>query len=433
MPQAFQGAAGTGIGSIPRCRRAFWVLLSFLFKPVRTWFDFFVRKAVHNLPMTLISTTDALASFCAGLRGAPYITVDTEFMRERTYWAKLCLIQVAGPDAAACIDPLAEGIDLAPLYALFDDPKIVKVFHAARQDIEIFVQATGRVPLPLFDTQVAGMVCGFGESVSYETIATKLADAKIDKSSRFTDWSLRPLTDKQITYALADVTHLRVVYEKLRQQLLETGRGSWIDDEMEILCDPGTYQLDPNEAWKKIKLRIEKPKLAVLAREIAAWREREARRLNIPRGRIFKDETLMEIAHQAPQTVEALARTRGLSQGQAEGRVGEELLAAVRQALETPPADWPVLEAKKAPMRGNSAMLDLLRVLLKQVSDEHDVAPRLIASADDLDRLASEKEPDVKALKGWRFEIFGRSAMALKRGEVALAVRGRKIVLMDAR
>ena len=259
----------------------------------------------------LITTTDELRRFCDSLAGNPYVTVDTEFMRERSYWSKLCLVQLAGPNEAVAVDPLAEGIDLSPLYALMANPQIIKVFHAARQDVEIFVNATGVVPTPMFDTQVAAMVCGFGEAASYETLVDKLTGARVDKSSRFTDWSQRPLTDRQIEYGLADVTHLRVVYEKLKAQVEKNNRAEWVKEEMAVLLNPATYVVQPQDAWRRLKLRSDKPRLRALLREIAAWRELEAQRLNVPRGRVMKDEPLLEIAHHAPETEADLSRTRG--------------------------------------------------------------------------------------------------------------------------
>lgn len=377
-----------------------------------------------------ITTTSQLAAFCASLAGEAYVTVDTEFMRERTYWSKLCLVQLGGAKGAVAVDPLAEGIDLAPLYRLMADPKILKVFHAARQDVEIFVNATGQVPTPLFDTQVAAMVCGFGESASYETLADKLAGARIDKSSRFTDWSARPLTEKQVTYALGDVTHLRVVYEKLRAQLEKSGRAAWVQEEMAILTAPATYQTEPQEAWRRLKLRTDKPKLRAVLREVAAWREIEAQRLNVPRGRVMKDETLLEVAHHAPATATELSRTRGLHTGFAESRQGQEILAAVAHALSLPSSQYPAGETRRVMPQGAGAVLDLLKVLLKQVSEEHGVAVKLIATADDLEAMVVDDAADVPPLRGWRRELFGNSALALKRGELALAIKGRKVAVL---
>lgn len=378
--------------------------------------------------MSLITTTAELQAFCAALAGAEYVTVDTEFMRERTYYAKLCLIQLGGPGAAVAIDPLAEGIDLTPLYDLLDNPKILKVFHAARQDIEIFVNLTGRVPAPIFDTQVAAMVCGYGEAASYETLATSLASAKIDKSSRFTDWAHRPLTDRQVEYALADVTHLRKVYDKLAARLQKTSRTEWVREEMAVLTDLKTYQVDPHEIWRRLRLRNDKPRTRAVLRELAAWREKEAQRANLPRARVMKDETLLEIAQHHPTSTHDLSRTRGLPQGFAEGRHGTAILDAITRALAIPLEECPAGEARRNLPSGIGATVDLLKVLLHQISDANDVAAKLIATSDELDLLAAEEEPDIKPLRGWRRTLFGDAALALKRGEIALAVSKRKIV-----
>ena len=378
--------------------------------------------------MELITTTAALNAFCASLTDAKYVTVDTEFMRERTYYSKLCLVQLGGPNDAVAIDPLADGINLQSLFELMDNANILKVFHAARQDIEIFVNLTGRVPAPLFDTQVAAMVCGYGESISYEALARGLADAAIDKSSRFTDWSRRPLTDKQVAYALADVTHLRIVYEKLAKQISESNREEWVAEEMAILTDLHTYQVDPYELWKKLKLRNDKPRRRAILREITAWREKEAQQSNLPRGRILKDEQLLEIAHQAPKDSQELSSMRGLSQGFSDGRLGASLLQAIDRGLSIPLDECPAGEARKKNANGSAAIVELLKVLLRQVSDEHGVAVKLIASAEDLERLASESYPDIKPLKGWRRKLFGDVALAFKNGELALAISKNKIV-----
>ncbi|MGP1394327.1 MAG: ribonuclease D [Inquilinaceae bacterium] len=377
--------------------------------------------------MTMITDTDALAAFCKRQAKATFITVDTEFMRENTYWPILCLVQVAGPDESAAIDPMAEGLSLDPLYALLANPKVLKVFHAARQDVEIFVKLTGAVPKPVFDTQIAAMVCGFGDSVGYETLVTKLAGARIDKSSRFTDWSRRPLTEKQITYALADVIHLRPVYEKLEQRLARTDRAAWLEEEMAVLTDPATYVTEPRTAWKRLKTRSSDPRFLARLRELAAWREEEAQARDLPRGRMLRDEALLEIAANAPATPEDLARTRGLSKGMASGRQGAALLDAVRRGQETPPDQRPTPPVRRDPPAGIGPTMDLLRVLLKMRCEEYDVAQKLVASAGDLERIASEEAADVPALHGWRREVFGEAAEALKRGELALAINGRRL------
>ncbi|WP_207476198.1 ribonuclease D [Arenibaculum pallidiluteum] len=380
--------------------------------------------------MTPISTTEDLASLCQRLRTAEYVTVDTEFMRERTFWPKLCLVQLAGPDEAAIVDPMAEGIDLAPLFELMVDPAVLKVFHAARQDVEIFVHLSGHVPHPIFDTQVAAMVCGFGESVGYETLISKLAGARVDKSSRFTDWSQRPLTERQLQYALSDVTHLRPAYEKLRRKLQKTGRAPWLEEEMAVLTDPGTYTVAPEEAWRRLKVRTDKPRFLAVLREIAAWREREAQRKDLPRARVLRDEALLEIAAHAPTTVDDLARTRGLGRSVAEGRWGTELLAAVKRGLETPAAECPTVEPRIEPPPGLAPIVDLLRVLLKMRCEDQEVAPKLVANGGDLEAIAADDQADVPALKGWRRELFGEDALALKNGRLALAIERKRVKLV---
>jgi ribonuclease D len=373
--------------------------------------------------MKLITTTDALAAFCKPLADAEFITVDTEFMRERTYWPKLCLAQVAGPDDAAAIDALADGIDLSPLDELMANPRVLKVFHAARQDLEIFYLRMNKVPAPLFDTQVAAMVCGHGEAASYESLATKLAKAKIDKSSRFTDWSRRPLSERQISYALSDVTHLRLVYEKLKAQLDRTGRLPWIAEEMAVLNEPGTYRADPDLAWRRLKPRGASPRLLAVLREVAAWRERTAQRIDIPRQRLLRDEQLLEIASHAPKTTEELGMTRGLGRGFAEGWQGRELLEAIEKARALPDSELPTRDKPPEQLRAPGAVVDLLRTLLRLKAEKAGVAGRLVASADELDRLAAGKR-DVSVLKGWRREVFGAEAVDLIEGRLALALDG---------
>ena len=373
--------------------------------------------------MKLITTTDELAAFCKSLAGAEFVAVDTEFMRERTYWPKLCLAQVAGPDEAAAIDALAEGIDLSPLDELMGNPDVLKVFHAARQDLEIFYPRMNKVPGPLFDTQVAAMVCGHGEAASYESLATKLAKARIDKSSRFTDWSRRPLSERQITYAISDVTHLRVVYEALKRQLEKSGRLNWITEEMAVLNDPGTYRADPEHAWRRLKPRGASPRLLGTLKEVAAWRERTAQRIDIPRQRLLRDEQLLEIASHAPKTVEELALTRGLGRGFAEGWQGREILEAIEKARKMPDAQLPTRERAPEQLRAPGAVVDMLRTLLRLKAEQAGVAARLVASADEIDRLAAGKR-DVHVLQGWRNEIFGRDATAMIEGRVALALEG---------
>ncbi|HZS82066.1 MAG TPA: ribonuclease D [Stellaceae bacterium] len=381
--------------------------------------------------MTMIADSAQLAEFCARQSAASFIAVDTEFMRDKTYWPQLCLVQIAGPDDAAAIDALAPDLDLAPLLRLMADPAVLKVFHAARQDVEIFYHLSGAVPMPLFDTQVAAMVCGFGDSVSYETLAGKLAGARIDKSSRFTDWSHRPLTERQVQYALADVVHLRRVYEKLRVSLDRTGRAGWLEEEMAELTDPATYRLDPAEAWRRFRTRSGNRRFLAVLRELAAWRETAAQQRNLPRNRIVRDEQLLEIAAHAPASTAELARTRGLGKGLAEGRFGAEMLAAIARALALPESEHPPLPARQEAPPGLGPLVDLLRVLLKLRCEENGVAQKLVANAEDLELLAATDDAQIRALSGWRFDLFGRDALALKHGTLALTAAGRKIKVVS--
>jgi ribonuclease D len=380
----------------------------------------------------LITTTDDLSAFRERLRGAAFVTVDTEFLREKTYYPQLCLVQVGGPDEAAAIDPLAPGIDLAPLFDLMDDPGTLKVFHAARQDVEIFLNLTGRIPTPIFDTQIAAMVCGFGESVSYEQLAGRLAGARIDKSSRFTDWSARPLTERQVVYALSDVTHLRPVYEKLEKRIAKSERSHWLAEEVAILTDPGTYRVDPDMAWRRFRLRSsEKPRFLAVLKELAAWREREAQRKDLPRNRVLRDEAVLEIAAHAPTTVDDLARTRGFGRAAAEGRYGQEILQAITRGLELPADAVPRPDTRPEPAGGTGPTVELLKVLLKLVCDESEVAAKLVASSADLEAIAADDEADVPAMHGWRRDLFGERAIGLKTGRTALAISGRRVVAVD--
>jgi len=378
-----------------------------------------------------ITTTAELAGFCAAMADTPYVTVDTEFLRETTFWPKLCLVQVAGPADARVIDPLAEGIDLAPLYDLMRNPAVLKVFHAARQDLEIFARQMGEVPAPLFDTQIAAMVCGFGDQVAYETLAVKLANGNIDKSSRFTDWSRRPLTEKQIRYALSDVTYLRKVYEKLDSRLRKSGRATWLDAEMATLNDPATYDLPPMEAWRRLKPRVTRPEYLAALQAIAAWRENEARARDIPRQRILRDEALMEIAAHVPKSPDDLMHIRGLSKGFAEGKMGHGLFTALQARLADPRETFPQMEREPDLPRGIGPLVELLKVLLKLKCDEHDVAQKLVSSSSDLEKIAADDDAAVPAMRGWRRELFGNDALRLKRGELALAAQGTRIRLVE--
>ncbi len=383
------------------------------------------------MPERIITTTLALAAFCDRLADAEFITVDTEFMRESTFWPILCLAQIGGPDEARAIDALADGIDLAPLFDLLANPKILKVFHAARQDMEIFSLLMDRLPAPLFDTQVAAMVCGFGDSVGYETLVAKLAKASVDKSSRFTDWSLRPLSQRQIDYALGDVTHLRVAYEKLARKLSDNGHESWLSEEMAVLTDPATYAPDPELAFRRLKVRNASPRTLAVLRELAAWRELEARRLDVPRNRVLRDEALLEIAHHAPATIDALKRTRGLGRRMAEGAAGQAILEAVERGQAVPRADCPRPRSKPSLPRGLGPVVDLLKVLLKMKCEENDVAQKLVASAADVERLAADGDAaDVPALHGWRRLVFGEDALRLRGGATALAADGKHLKLV---
>lgn len=380
--------------------------------------------------MTVIADSNELAGFCRRQAQAAFITVDTEFMRDRTFWPILCLVQIAGPDEAAVIDPLAAGIDLQPLFALMGNRQVLKVFHAARQDIEIFVNLTGAVPAPIFDTQVAAMVCGFGEAASYETLAGKLAGAQIDKSSRFTDWSQRPLTERQLHYAMADVVPLRTIYDKLAARLAQSGRAAWLDEEMGALTDPETYRLDPALAWRRLKHRSNNRRQLALVQALAAWRETTAQQRDLPRSRVLRDESLLEIAAHAPRSVDELARSRGLGKGFAEGKFGTEILAVIERVLATPESQYPQPAPRREPPQGIGPLVDLLRVLLKLRSEENDVASRLIADAEDLELLAANDRAEIKALAGWRHEIFGRDALDLKHGRLALTAAGKRIKLV---
>ncbi|GAB6051309.1 ribonuclease D [Magnetospira thiophila] len=382
--------------------------------------------------MPVICDSQTLADFCAKLAREPYVTVDTEFLREKTYWPQLCLVQLGGKDECKAVDPLAEGIDLTPLFDLMANEAVIKVFHAARQDLEIFYNLTGRVPHPIFDTQVAAMVCGFGDSVSYENLVTKLAKAKIDKSSRFTDWSRRPLTEKQIVYALDDVIHLRPVFEKLRDKLRQNGRAPWLEEEMEVLSSPATYDPDPRTMYRRIKGRGAKPRTLAVLRELAAWREEAAQARDIPRSRMLRDEAMLEIAHNLPDTIESLARVRGLSEGMAKGTVGKAVLEAVQTGLALPKEDWPDEPSREALPKSAAPVSELLKVLLKLRCQEHDVAQKLLASADDVEQIAAFGEKaKVKTLEGWRLDMFGADALRLRRGELALAVKDGKARVVE--
>lgn len=390
--------------------------------------------AVYRLgSMTIITDTRTLTRLCADLGHADYITVDTEFLRDSTYYSKLCLIQVAGPNGAWIIDALADGLELAPFFELLVAPRTLKVFHAARQDIEIFFHLMDRIPEPVFDSQVAAMVCGFGDAVSYEKLALRLTGARLDKSSRFTDWSRRPLSKRQIDYALGDVTHLRGVYETLADQLDASDRMHWLDEEMAILMAPETYANDAESAWRRLKSRSNDRRYLAVLKEVAAWRERQAQARDVPRNRVLRDEAVLKLAAQAPTSVDDLANMRALPGGFARRREAAELLAAVRHGLETPPEFQPKPESRPGNHQDRIAVVELLKVLLKAKCEEHGVAQKLVATSADLQRIAVEDAPDVPAVKGWRHDLFGADALALKRGEVALAAKGRRIRMVQLR
>ena len=381
--------------------------------------------------MQVISESASLAGFCQRLAEADYVTVDTEFMRVKTYWPQLCLVQLAGPDDAAVVDALAEGLDLAPLLDLMADPKVLKVFHAARQDIEIFHRLSGAVPAPLFDTQIAAMVCGFGDAVGYETLVAKLVKARIDKSMRFTDWSHRPLSDKQLDYALSDVTHLRTAYDKLSRRIERTGRSSWLDEEMGGLTAPGTYAQDPKEAWRRLKTKSSSPRFYAVLREVTAWRESEAQSRDVPRNRVLRDDILLDIAAHGPQSEEELARTRGLARNSRSPRTREGILAAVARGLAMPDDQCPLPPQTKPLPRGLKPVVDLLKVLLQAKCEEFDVARKLVANSNDLEQIAADDRAEVPALSGWRRQVFGDDALALKHGKVALAIDGKALNLVS--
>lgn len=377
--------------------------------------------------MSTITDSAALEALCSRLKAASYICVDTEFMRDTTYWPKLCLVQIAGLGEAVAVDNLAEGLDLAPLHALMADPSVLKVFHSARQDLEIFYNLMGQVPEPIFDTQVAAMVCGFGEAASYELLARKLAGARIDKSSRFADWSRRPLTGRQLDYALSDVLYLGEIHERLRHRLEKSGRAHWLSEEMDILTAAETYDLAPDKAWRRLKTRSNDRRFLGIAKTLAAWREREAQRRDVPRNRVLRDEQILDIAAHAPPDADALARTRGLGGDFARGRMGKAILDAVARGQAIPEDALPESKRQRQAPQGLGPLIDLLKVLLKLRCEENGVAQKLVANSADLELIAADDRADVRALSGWRRALFGADALALKQGRLALKASGRKI------
>ncbi|ODT06546.1 MAG: ribonuclease D [Mesorhizobium sp. SCN 65-20] len=382
--------------------------------------------------MHVITTQEELETAVAALEKSNFVTVDTEFIRETTFWPELCLIQMAAPGTSALVDPLAPGLDLQPFFRLMANEAVTKVFHAARQDIEIIFHLGNLIPHPVFDTQVAAMVCGFGDSVSYEQIVQKVTGGRIDKSSRFTDWRHRPLSDKQLDYALADVTHLIGVYEHLKSELEREDRAHWLTEEMEVLTSRETYDPHPEDAWKRLKMRLRKPQELAVVQAVAAWREREARERNVPRGRVLKDDAIYEIAQQAPRDAAALARLRTTPKGWERSSSAAALLTVVNAALDTPRDQMPRLPKTFQPPEGSSAAAELLKVLLRLVSEKEGVAPKVLASGDDIDRIAAEGEAaDVPALQGWRRAVFGEAALRLVRGEIAIRFDKRRIAIFD--
>jgi ribonuclease D len=380
--------------------------------------------------MDLITTTSELKEACDRLAAHPFVTIDTEFLRESTYFPVLCVAQLASHDEAVVVDALAPGLDLAPFFALMANERVLKVFHAGRQDIEIVWHRAGLIPHPVFDTQVAAMVLGYGDSISYDQLVHRITGDALDKSHRFTDWSRRPLSEAQVLYAISDVTHLRDVYLALAADLERRGRTDWVQEEMEILTSPDTYRLDPERAWERLKARVRKPRdLAVLI-EVAAWREREARTRDIPRGRVLKDDAVGDIAVQAPTTPEKLAGLRSLPRGFERSKWGEAILEAVGRGLTRDPKSLPRLERAKQAANG-AATVELLKVLLRMTAERHAVAAKVIATVEDLERIAADDSADVPALKGWRRELFGDQALALKRGRLALAVEHGRVIAVE--
>lgn len=382
--------------------------------------------------MKIIVDTEELASACEIFARHDFVTVDTEFLRETTFWPQLCLIQLSGPDLDAIVDPLAPGIDLAPFFTLMGNSAVTKVFHAARQDIEIIFNRGGLIPHPIFDTQVAAMVCGFGDSVSYDTLVQRICGEQLDKSSRFTDWSHRPLSARQLDYAMADVTHLRDVYLHLKGELEREGRTEWLAEEMSVLEARETYDMHPDDAWQRLRMRVRKPIELAILQKLAAWREREARNRDVPRGRVLKDDAIFEIAQQQPKDTEALGRLRTIPKGYERSQNGAAILGAVNAALEIAKTDLPKVPRPAALPEGNGAAVEMLKVLLKLIAEKNGVAAKIIASSDDLDLIAARGEQaEVGALHGWRRELFGEPALKLIQGEMALRFVNRKVDVVE--
>ncbi|TAK49955.1 MAG: ribonuclease D [Xanthobacteraceae bacterium] len=380
--------------------------------------------------MNLITSTADLAAACERLARHPIVTVDTEFLRETTYYPLLCVVQIASAEEAVVVDTLAEGIDLAPFFRLMGNEDVLKVFHAARQDIEIVWHRAGIVPHPVFDTQIAAMVLGYGDSIAYDQLVERITGHRPDKTHRFTDWSRRPLSEAQLAYAVSDVTHLREVYQELAADLTRRGRSEWVREEMDILTSPKTYSAEPESAWTRLKSRVRKPKELAVLIEVAAWREREAQNRDVPRGRILKDDAIGDIATHAPASLEKLATLRSLPKGFDRSRWGNDIVAAVQRALARDPETLPQIERPR-PAANGSATVELLKVLLRQTAERHGVAAKVIATVDDLDRIAADDNAEVGALHGWRRELFGEAALALKQGRLALAVEKGRVVRVE--
>ena len=389
-----------------------------------------LHSAEIKISMHPITTTADLAAVCKRMAAHPFVTVDTEFLRETTYYPLLCVVQMASADEGAVIDALAEGIDLKPFFALMADEKVLKVFHAARQDIEIVWHRAGIVPHPIFDTQVAAMALGYGDSIAYDQLVERVTGHRPDKTHRFTDWSRRPLTDEQMHYALADVTHLRDVFAALDADLKKRGRSDWVSEEMEVLTSPRTYDFHPERAWERLKTRVRKPKELAVLIEVAAWREKEAQSRDVPRGRILKDDVVGDIATHAPTSLDKLANLRSLPKGFDRSKWGSDIVAAVQRGLARDVATLPKIEKPRGNANG-AAIVELLKVLLRMTSERHAVASKVIATVDDLEQIAADDNADVGALHGWRRELFGEAALALKQGRVALAIEKGKVVKVE--
>ncbi len=383
------------------------------------------------MQVQVIEKTDELAAVCESLRDSEFVTVDTEFMRSNTYWPKLCLIQIAGENGAWAIDPLAPGLSMAPFVELMANEKVLKVLHAARQDMEIFLHDFGALPHPVFDTQVAAMVAGFGDSVGYETLVNHFTRARVDKSSRFTDWSRRPLTAKQVQYALGDVIHLRDIYKGMMKILAKNGRQHWLNEEMEVLTDPATYRTEPQDAWLRLKPKSSNRRFMAMVRAVAEWREHRAQKIDVPRNRVIRDDVVLEIAAHPPTNMDELKGVRGLADNLARGPIGETLMKALDDARALPEDQLPQAEQRRQLPRGIGPIVDLMRVLLKLRCEDENVAQKLVASMSDLEELAADDNADVPARHGWRYDVFGKDALALKHGKLALSIKRGNVAVTE--